>query len=347
MFENYLQALRAQAGIDSERHVSVESLAKTAGITLPENVCPECAGEMQKLGSIWKCTCGMMKSAEPFYKKPLHPALAALAGAAGGYSGASLAGASPMTRAMSAIGGGVGLGGAFLASRRAHEARQLAAQEQDMLMGHQRLNPEQQQMLAQGLSHIVDDAYARGEVVGAESGEQSPFQKKAADAPSTAERRGQLIGGVLGGVAGIPLGAMALHRTLDVLPNKRMLNLAIPAALLGGGALGTLGGRSLGGRIGRAAEKHAEVIQPKGVLDTGHTDGMKTRDTPHLDTTPAESGDQGLGDRHQGRSIETVPADSAVGRGLKDIGPGPTGVTYELTNNELVKKVASGMPRRR
>lgn len=38
-------------------------LAKLAGVELAEGVCPQCASEMQKLGSIYQCSCGMTKKA--------------------------------------------------------------------------------------------------------------------------------------------------------------------------------------------------------------------------------------------------------------------------------------------
>ena len=48
---------------------------------------------------------------EPFYKKPPHPAFGALAGAAGGYGGSSLAGASMKKRLLSSVLGAAALGG--------------------------------------------------------------------------------------------------------------------------------------------------------------------------------------------------------------------------------------------
>lgn len=47
------------------KNASTADLAKLAGVKLPEDVCPSCGGEMQKLGSVFQCSCGMMKKAEP------------------------------------------------------------------------------------------------------------------------------------------------------------------------------------------------------------------------------------------------------------------------------------------
>lgn len=43
---------------------SVEELAKVAGISLAENVCTSCGSSMEKLGSIYRCECGMLKKAQ-------------------------------------------------------------------------------------------------------------------------------------------------------------------------------------------------------------------------------------------------------------------------------------------
>jgi hypothetical protein len=53
-------------------NATAEDLAKLAGVELPEGTCPQCASQMQKLGSIYQCPCGMVKKA-----KAVPPALAA------------------------------------------------------------------------------------------------------------------------------------------------------------------------------------------------------------------------------------------------------------------------------
>lgn len=83
--DQYIQDLTKEAAVDAklEKHLtglvkkaseeaeleqklanaSAEELAKMAGIELPEGTCPKCANPMQKLGSVYQCTCGMVKKA--------------------------------------------------------------------------------------------------------------------------------------------------------------------------------------------------------------------------------------------------------------------------------------------
>lgn len=55
------------------KNASVGELAKLAGVKLPEQVCTDCGAEMQKLGSVYQCACGMMKKTAkdmpPFLKQ--------------------------------------------------------------------------------------------------------------------------------------------------------------------------------------------------------------------------------------------------------------------------------------
>jgi hypothetical protein len=68
MLNEYLNSLDAK---DKEKRAyrkafgaaSVQELAKIAGITLPESCCSNCADTMTKVGSIWRCECGMAKKA--------------------------------------------------------------------------------------------------------------------------------------------------------------------------------------------------------------------------------------------------------------------------------------------
>jgi len=67
--DEHLEILRVTAQLEDARedflkNASPETLAKIAGIKLPENVCGGCAAEMQKLGSVYQCSCGMMKRAK-------------------------------------------------------------------------------------------------------------------------------------------------------------------------------------------------------------------------------------------------------------------------------------------
>ena len=48
------------------KNASAEELAKLAGVKLPEDACPECASKMEKLGSVFQCSCGMMKKAKSY-----------------------------------------------------------------------------------------------------------------------------------------------------------------------------------------------------------------------------------------------------------------------------------------
>lgn len=85
MLDQYIQTLVKTAAINTEvdrrtdeltkeatakveleqrlKNSSVGDLAKLAGITLPENICGGCGGQMEKLGSILQCGCGMVKKA--------------------------------------------------------------------------------------------------------------------------------------------------------------------------------------------------------------------------------------------------------------------------------------------
>jgi len=72
----HLEGLAKQAAAEAEMEAFLErataaELAKMAGVVLPASTCPQCASEMQKLGSVYHCACGMMKRA-----KELPPELA-------------------------------------------------------------------------------------------------------------------------------------------------------------------------------------------------------------------------------------------------------------------------------
>jgi len=68
MLDSYLESLACEqkektAAQATFGPASVEELAKIAGIKLAENVCSECGSTMEKSGSMYKCSCGMMKKA--------------------------------------------------------------------------------------------------------------------------------------------------------------------------------------------------------------------------------------------------------------------------------------------
>jgi hypothetical protein len=68
MLNEYLETLRKEAS-DKDREkaflkeASVQDLAEMAGIKLAQHVCPKCGGGMEKQGAMFKCGCGMSKSA--------------------------------------------------------------------------------------------------------------------------------------------------------------------------------------------------------------------------------------------------------------------------------------------
>lgn len=68
MIDKYLNHLTKEASTKEKRQgafgaASIEELSKFAGIKLAEDVCPNCTSKMTKLGSIFKCACGIMKKA--------------------------------------------------------------------------------------------------------------------------------------------------------------------------------------------------------------------------------------------------------------------------------------------
>jgi hypothetical protein len=68
MLDEYIQNLteedeKQKVASAHAQTMSVEELAHTAGIKLAESVCPKCASQMTKSGSLFKCGCGMMKKA--------------------------------------------------------------------------------------------------------------------------------------------------------------------------------------------------------------------------------------------------------------------------------------------
>ena len=101
------------------------------------------------------------------------------------------------------------------------------------------------------------------------------------------------------------------------------------------------------GLLAQHMQKHAELWQP-GVLEQGHAgEGEKLRLLPALGDTPDEGGprrEEQLGER---RHPETKEVEGGTETGVRDIGVGPSGLTYELTNAQLVKKAVAGMPGRR
>jgi len=64
--DEHLQGLAKTAAAKAElehklQHATVGELAKLAGVKLPENACTTCGNAMEKLGSIFQCSCGTMK----------------------------------------------------------------------------------------------------------------------------------------------------------------------------------------------------------------------------------------------------------------------------------------------
>ena len=68
MLDAYLNSLDAQEKEKTASQArfgaaSVVELAKMAGLELGEHVCTNCGDEMAKLGSVYRCDCGMVKKA--------------------------------------------------------------------------------------------------------------------------------------------------------------------------------------------------------------------------------------------------------------------------------------------
>lgn len=66
--DTHIEELTKQAAAEVElqqflEKASVGELAKLAGVELPEGVCSGCGSQMEKLGSIYQCQCGLMKEA--------------------------------------------------------------------------------------------------------------------------------------------------------------------------------------------------------------------------------------------------------------------------------------------
>jgi hypothetical protein len=66
--DSHLDAMVKRASAEAElegylKQASVAELAKLAGITLPEDICGGCGGQMEKLGSTLLCQCGLRKKA--------------------------------------------------------------------------------------------------------------------------------------------------------------------------------------------------------------------------------------------------------------------------------------------
>lgn len=64
----HLEGLRKQAAEEVAlqqflEKASVGDLAKLAGVELPQDICSGCGSQMEKLGSVFQCQCGMMKKA--------------------------------------------------------------------------------------------------------------------------------------------------------------------------------------------------------------------------------------------------------------------------------------------
>jgi hypothetical protein len=83
MIDKYLETLtktaaKQKTASTAMKDMSIRDLAKLAGIKLAENVCTKCGSAMGKSGDIYKCGCGMMKSASAISEavdaiKPLAP----------------------------------------------------------------------------------------------------------------------------------------------------------------------------------------------------------------------------------------------------------------------------------
>jgi hypothetical protein len=131
--DSHLEGLakKASAAVDVQSFLekaSVEQLAKLAGITLPEDVCGGCGSQMEKLGSIFQCGCGLMKKAKK--KTALMPIAGATRALSSGLSQsvgrltgrlgagrAARAAASPQTAAQKAAPLMTGAGGGNLTAR--------------------------------------------------------------------------------------------------------------------------------------------------------------------------------------------------------------------------------------
>jgi hypothetical protein len=55
--------MQKTASRESFREASFDDLAKAAGIKIAEDCCSKCGSRMEKLGSLYQCSCGMMKKA--------------------------------------------------------------------------------------------------------------------------------------------------------------------------------------------------------------------------------------------------------------------------------------------